>query len=1436
MTVTAPAAPASALPAPDRTAATSPARLPLPVTVWRLRLAAVCVGLTLLALAQNAGGIAADTKLDLVVDPGRLLARSLHLWEPLGSFGQLQNQGYGYLFPMGPFFLVGQWLALPAWVVQRLWHAVLLVTAFLGVVRLAGRLGIGSQATRIAAGLAYALAPRVLTVLGVISSEVMPAAVAPWVLLPLVGWTALASPRRAAARSGVALLFAGGVNAAATLAILPLPVWWLLTRPAGRARRRLAAWWAATVAAACAWWALPLLVLGRYSPPFLDWIESASVTTSVTTLLDVLRGTSHWVTRVVGAGGPEWPAGFVLTVEPVAVLATGGLAALGLLGLARPGLPHRRFLAGALLVGVALLTAGHVGPGSGPGAGTIRALLDGPLAPFRNVHKADPVIRLPLALGLAHLLATARMPRRVRLPGLGPVPLPGAVRLLVPALAAAMLAVTAGPALAGRLVPSTRGVTEAAYWREVAGWLSDQPATGRALVVPGAPFGTYVWGRTSDDVMQPIARTPWAVRDAVPLSPAGTIRLLDAIGARLDAGRGSPGLATALARSGVGAVVVRNDLDPVRAGATPPELVHEALESSGGLVRAASFGPLLRQPSGIAYPAVEVYVVTGETVRPVARLPVAGALRTTGGPEDVLALADRGLLGDRALLLAGDDTGAGATPVLSDSYRRREVGFSAVRGGTSATLAADEGYRLDRRVHDYVPAGIGPPTPARLAGGLSAVRASSAGSDVDALIARSPAHQPYAAVDGDPSTSWMSGALTGAVGQWLELRLATPVLLSSVQLAFPADQFVGPLPTRLLVETDAGRREETVSPDPLVQTVATPEGPTRRLRITVAAVEGGGRGLAAGLATLVVPQLFPIRTLDVPEPTGSAAPLVTLGVADGARPACVGTGGAPTCIPAREQPGEEDVALDRTIRLDGDDRFRFSLTVRPRSGGGLETLLAPPRSALRATSSGRVGPDPRSGPAAAVDGDPDTGWIAPVGSANPELRLRWPGVRVTTGVRLAPLRAGRVAAADRVTVVARDGGRVTGSRQARVGRDGVARFEPLRGDRLTVRVDAVSPRPGADRSWPDPGPASVAEAAVLGPTGVLAAGVHPTDPVVLPCGQGPVLEVDGRPVRTSVAGSRRAWRSGAALRARPCGADTLRPGPGEHRLRVAATAAARPEDLTLVPVAGLPSTGPPPAEPRVEEWGPTHRTVRVEPDKAPTYLAVRENANAGWRATLNGTVLRPVRLDGWQQGWLVPAGTGGQVQFLFTPDAPYRRGLLLGALLAVSLLLAAAPGRGSRPEHRRRRGEHRRIARRPAPALAALPAPGRSAGTLLTALAHGAARPAWRLPLAVLAVAAVLATGAVLPLAALAGVLAAVLLGRVAPSAASRLPGVLVVVGAGTAVLLGALAPAGDPQPLAGSWGAQLGCAVALAGVAVPLLLDLRGERTRTSSGRSTSR
>jgi arabinofuranan 3-O-arabinosyltransferase len=172
--------------AAERPTATAPK--PARPEPWRVRrsgplgLSAV---ITVFCFWQAPGRIIADTKLDLALNPFQFMHRATQLWDPHQSFGQIQNQATGYLFPMGPFFALGRALHVPAWVVQRSWIALLLVLAMWGVLRVAEELRIGTPSARLLAGAVYALSPAMLSVIGIASGGQLPAALVPWALLPL---------------------------------------------------------------------------------------------------------------------------------------------------------------------------------------------------------------------------------------------------------------------------------------------------------------------------------------------------------------------------------------------------------------------------------------------------------------------------------------------------------------------------------------------------------------------------------------------------------------------------------------------------------------------------------------------------------------------------------------------------------------------------------------------------------------------------------------------------------------------------------------------------------------------------------------------------------------------------------------------------------------------------------------------------------------------------------------------------------------------------------------------------------------------------------------------------------------------------------------------------------------------------------------------------
>ena len=622
----------------------------------------------LLACLQSPGMVVPDTKYDLVVDPGRFLAQATHLWTGLSFSGQVQNQAYGYLFPQGPFFAVFDLVGMPAWLTQRLWWAVLLTIAFVGVVRVAAALRVGTRQTRVVAGVLYALAPRMLGDLGSISSEIWPVALAPWVLLPVIRvLQGRMSPRRGGAGAALAVALMGAVNAVATAAAcLPAILWWAMHRP-NRTWARLAAWWVPLSAAVCLWWAVPLLLLGRVSPPFLDHIESAEVTTRWSSVAEVLRGAATWVPFV----STDRQAGAALTSEPVFVLVTGLLAAVGVVGLLWRGMPARGRLLVIAAVGLAAMAAPWVGPAGGGLAEALRAFLDGSGAPLRNVHKFDPLVRLPLVLGIAHLLSVMLAGISGRERAQQAVVHPERNRSVAVAMVVILAAgISVAPAWLGRLAPVGEHQQLPDHWRQAAAWLSenapvegvgadgtgaqgagepDPAATTRALVVPGSSFGRQVWGVTRDEPLQPLAETPWAVRDSVPLQPAPAIRALDAVQRRLADGRPAPGLAATLASLGVGFLVVRNDLAE-DSNAPRPALVHQAIDGSPGLVKVAEFG----DPVGGARvrPANEVpggddavVEVDPDVVEPEGAYPGGARPGDTGseGDDEVVVVPDSGL-------------------------------------------------------------------------------------------------------------------------------------------------------------------------------------------------------------------------------------------------------------------------------------------------------------------------------------------------------------------------------------------------------------------------------------------------------------------------------------------------------------------------------------------------------------------------------------------------------------------------------------------------------------------------------------------------------------------------------------------------------------------------------------------------------------------------
>jgi arabinofuranan 3-O-arabinosyltransferase len=1278
----------------------------------------------ILTFAQSPGKISPDTKLDLTANPVRFLARAFNLWNSELPFGQAQNQAYGYLFPHGAFFLAGDVLGLPGWVTQRLWWALLLTVGFWGLLRVAEALndgrGIGTPTSRVIAAAAFALSPRVLTTLGAISSETLPMMLAPWVLLPVI--TALhrgsagalqgqGSVRILAARSGVAIALMGAVNAVATLmGCLAAAIWLACHRP-NRLWWRFTAWWAVCIVLAVLWWVVALVMLGRISPPFLDFIESSGVTTQWMSLTEMLRGTDAWTPFVA----PNATAGASFVTGSVAVLATTLVAAAGMAGLAMRTMPARGRLLVILLIGVVLLAVGYSGALGSPVAHQVQAFLDAGGTPLRNIHKLEPLLRLPLVLGLAHLL--------------GRIPLPGSAprrewvqafahperdkRVAVGLVVLVALAAATSLAWTGRLTPPGAFDAIPAYWHDTADWLDEHNSDGgRVLVAPGAPFANQVWGNSHDEPLQVLGSSPWGVRDSIPLTPPETIRALDSVQRLFAAGRPSAGLADTLARQGISYVVVRNDLDPQASRSARPVLVHRAIEGSPGLSKVAQFGEPVGPgtlagfitDSGLRprFPAVEIYRVDSSPGMHPYLVDTDAMARVDGGPEALLRLDERRrLLGQPPLgpmLLTGDALRAGVRlppgkgVTVTDTPLARETDYGRVDDHSSAVQTLDDPRHTFNRVPDY-PAVGADTVYGHWNGGRISV--SSSAADSTALPNVAPATGPAAAIDADSSTSWVSNALQAAVGQWLQVDFDHPVTNATITIT-PSATAVGAQIRRIEVSTVNGTSTLRFDQAGKPLTIALPYGETPWVRITAVATDDGSAGVQFGITDFTVTQYdangfaHPVslrHTVVVPgPPPDSAVAQWNLGSDLLGRAGCADSPNGTRCAASMALSPEEPVNLSRTLTVPAPTAVTPTVWVRARQGPNLADLVSEPG---KARALGDADPIDVLGSAyAAADGDPGTAWTAPQSVVQhktpPTLTLKLPAPSEVAGLRLTPSSSVLPAHPTLVAIDLGDGPEVR-----RLVTDGGTQTVHLRPHVTdTVKVSLLKWGDVIDRTalgfdqLKPPGLAEVSALDVRGePIAAADAARNRARAVDLPCGRGPIIGVAGQFVQTSVTTTVGALLDGDPVQAKPCRSEPITLPAGQQELLISPGAAFVVDGVQLAGrLAGQLRTAA--TVPAVTGgWTADHRELDVPPSLSSRVLVVPESINPGWTARVaNGSALTPVTVNGWQQGWVLPPGTSGPVTLSFASNTPYRAGLIGGlALLPLLGLLAFLPVRRPRP-------------------------------------------------------------------------------------------------------------------------------------------------------------
>lgn len=1211
-------------------------RLPDPATIAGLFV------VWAVAWSVSPGRIAEDTKNDLYVDPWGFLSRALHLWDPQVTWGGLSNQGYGYLFPMGPFFGVGSEIA-PVWVVQRLWWSVLLTAGLIGMVGLLRALGVGTTRTRVVGALAYVLAPRVVSSIAGLSAEIAPQLLAPLVVWPLVlASKGRLSTARAVTLSGLAALCCGGVNATATLCALVPAGLWLISRQ-GWWKAPLTWSWVAAMIAATAWWLGPLVVMARYAPPFLDWIENARAVMRPVGMLDVARGTTHWLGHIVTPGGPWWPAGYELVTRPSLIVLTTLVAAVGLGGLARVGVPERRWLWTSLLLGGVLLTIAHTGSLSSPLVGQAQAALDGPLAPLRNIHKVDLLVRLPLAVGLVHALGRLAS-WRPRLDWARPV-----------AISAVVLAVigAAAPGFTGAI--AVRGTFDRMpqHWVDAGRWLDSHDQDGQALVLPAANFGEYYWGRPIDEPLRPLTKAAYAVRDAVPIAPAGTIRLLDEIERRLQSGRALDGGTDVLLRAGVRHLVVRNDLATNESGQPPVALARSSVRSTAGVSLAKGFGQTFVDASGERVFPVEIYALSGKASAPLEMWRTADVTGASGASEDLVGMADAGLL-DGPVVFDGDgaDELDLQSSVETDGYRMRQRWFGAPRGqDLTSTLTNEAG----RDAPDYLPWSNPSLRSSVTYRGIAGVKATSSMAEDLGFAGLRPAHRAFAAVDGDPDTAW---AAMWDEHPTLTIELPRATSFDHVTITgLRQDTTLGSSvsrPTRIRVTTDQGSVTSNLKAG--ASRIDVPAGVHTSVAIEVLATEEEEPGsVVTGFSEVSIPGIAATEVIRLPRTGASAdgnADAIVLGSGLRGRDGCTRSDREFVCIGGQGIEPEQTGALVRDLSGEREGTWNVSGALGRGAGPAAVELTVSPDVAVRASSVRTEAP--QATPSAIVDGDDRTAWSPAFDDETPELTFDFAREVTVQTFRLQARRDWATKAAPAVVI---DIGGREFTRRVQAG--GVVEIPPTTGTQLRLEFVRV---PGVDTSSA-PNAALELEALDVGGVDL----TRPPERLESPCGEGPTLTVDGQDVPTSASITRDQLFGVASGTWKACGAVSFSPG-DSHSVSVGTWKGFTARSAVLTRDAVEPVASPEVLAPTRD--GATWRgDVAVSDDEQ--LLVMDQNANRGWEARVGDTVLAAQVVDGRRQGFVVPAGTKGGLEIVFGPDATYRAALLVGLALALGLLGAS---------------------------------------------------------------------------------------------------------------------------------------------------------------------